>query len=222
MYGRWSAVSRYPVAVARQVPALLLWIVCGACAATRSGGGASVPVASHPQERCVHGVPCETCVKCHPELAARFKAAGDWCPEHGVPESQCGICHPEVVVAPPVAPDGADVRHVAVSGEDVPSLDTHAVPGKVTIFDFYADWCGPCREIDAHVFQLLKARPDLAYRKLNIVSWESPLARRYLVAARVPSLPYVVVYGRDKKWLASISGLDLSRLDQAIRDGGGR
>ena len=26
------------------------------------------------------------------------------------------------------------------------------MPGKVTLFDFYAVWCAPCRKIDAHVF----------------------------------------------------------------------
>ena len=69
--------------------------------------------------------------------------------------------------------------------------------GKVTLFDFYAVWCAPCRKIDAHVFPLLGQRRDLAVRKLNVVSWETPLAERYL--KNVPSLPYVVVYGKDGK-----------------------
>jgi thiol-disulfide isomerase/thioredoxin len=179
-------------------------------------------VASNPTDRCVHGVACETCVKCHPELAAKFKAAADWCPQHGLPESQCGICHPEDVVAPPKPPDGADVRYLVTAGEDLASLDSCVVPDKVTIFDFYADWCGPCRQIDEHVFELLRKRSDVAYRKLNIVSWESPLAKHHLVAAQVPSLPYTVIYGKNRKKVRAISGLDLHQLDQAIADGGAR
>jgi thiol-disulfide isomerase/thioredoxin len=153
-------------------------------------------------------------VKCHPELAARFKAAGDWCAEHGVPESQCGICHPEVVVAAPEPPTGADFARLVDAGQDVPSLEEHVVRGKVTLFDFYADWCGPCRKVDEHVFALLGSRGDLAYRKLNIVSWESPLARHYLADA--PTLPYVVVYGRDGKLAGKMSGLQLAELDRVI------
>ena len=32
------------------------------------------------------------------------------------------------------------------------------MPGKVTLFDFYAVWCAPCRKIDAHLFPLLGRR----------------------------------------------------------------
>jgi hypothetical protein len=42
------------------------------------------------------------------------------------------------------------------------------------------------------------------------------------VAAQVPKLPYVVIYGKDGKHLRSIAGLDLGALDQAIQEGGGR
>ena len=194
---------------------LLLLVASASCATSHPKNAApAVPVAADASDRCVHGVPCETCVKCHPELAARFKAAGDWCPEHGVPESQCAICHPEVIVPPPQPPDGADFKRLVADGADLPALEPEIVPGKVTVFDFYADWCGPCLKVDAHLFELLRHRHDVAYRKLNIVSWESPLARHYLAAA--PSLPYVVVYGRDGKRAGSMSGLELDALDRAI------
>jgi thiol-disulfide isomerase/thioredoxin len=179
-----------------------------------------VPVAADPTDRCLHGVPCETCVRCHPELVAKFKAAGDWCAEHGVPESQCGICHPEVVTAPLAPPAGADVQRLVGGGEDLPSLDAHVVAGKVTIFDFYADWCGPCRHVDEHVFELLKTRHVVALRKLDIGSWESPLAKRYL--AKVSSLPYAMVYGYDGKLAGRMVGLHLDDLDRAIAAGSAR
>ncbi len=175
-----------------------------------------VPIAADPNDRCLHGVACETCVRCHPDLATRFKAAGDWCPEHGVPESQCGICHPEVVVAPPTPPPGADVQWIA-TGTDLPSLDPFAVRGKITVFDFYADWCGPCRHVDEHVFALLRRRNDVAYRKLNIVTWESALARHYL--SKVTSLPYAIIYGRDGRPAGTMTGLQLGDLDRAISVG---
>ncbi|MCA1663542.1 MAG: thioredoxin family protein [Myxococcales bacterium] len=193
---------------------------CATTTPTAKSRAAALPVASDPSDRCVHGVAGETCVKCHPELAARFEAAGDWCPEHGVPESQCAVCHPEVAVPPPRPPAGADFQRLVESGQDLPSLDPHVVRGKVTIFDFYADWCGPCRKVDAHVFELLESRSDVAYRKLDIVSWESPLAKHYLADA--PSLPYVIVYGKDGKPAGKMSGLALHDLDRAIAVGSSR
>ena len=85
------------------------------------------------------------------------------------------------------------------------------------MFDFYAVWCAPCRKIDAHVFALLGKRGDLAVRKLNVVSWDTPLAARYL--KDVAALPYLVVYGKDGRRVRAISGLDLQAIDQAIADG---
>jgi thiol-disulfide isomerase/thioredoxin len=206
--------------VIQRLLVLFAAIALASCATTNAQAPARAPVAANPNDRCAHGVAGETCVKCHPELAAKFKAASDWCPQHNVPESQCGICHPEVVLPPPKPPDGADFQRLVDSGQDVPSLEPHAVRGKVTIFDFYADWCGPCRQVDEHVFELLEKRTDIAYRKLNIVSWETPLAKRYL--ANVPSLPFVVIYGRDGKQAGTMSGVNLDDLDRAIAVASGR
>lgn len=167
---------------------------------------------------CEHEVPEKVCTRHHPELAAEFKKVGDWCPEHDIPESQCLICHPDLTFeALPTLPPDADLTWLSREGEDVPSLDSQAVQGKVTIFDFYADWCAPCRKIDAHVYRLLQQRQDLALRKLNVVSWETPLAKRHL--AQVPSLPYLVVYGSDGKLVRAIAGFDLAALDKAIAEG---
>jgi thiol-disulfide isomerase/thioredoxin len=168
-------------------------------------------------QRCPHKVPTEVCARCNPALVPKFKAAKDWCQEHGVPESQCFECHPDLTFDPlPPLPAGADLVELSKQGEDVPSLDGHAVKGKVTLFDFYAVWCAPCRKVDAHVFPILAQRSDLAVRKLNMVSWETPLAERYL--KNIPSLPYVVVYGKDGKRIRAISGLDLDALDRTIAE----
>lgn len=164
---------------------------------------------------CPHKVPQAACTRCNPALVAQFKAVGDWCGEHDVPESQCFTCHPELTFDPlPEPPNGADVLRLAQAGEDIGPLAAHAVPGKVTLFDFYADWCMPCRKVDAHVYALLGKMPDLAYRKLNLVSWESALAKTHL--AKVPKLPYVVVYGRSGQLLGAMTGLDLPALDKLI------
>ena len=168
-------------------------------------------------ERCPHGVPKEKCAICNPGLVPTFKAAGDWCPLHGVPESQCFKCHPDLSFDPlPPLPANADLVELSKQGEDVPSLDGYAVKGKVTLFDFYAIWCGPCRRVDAHVFPMLGQRSDLAVRKLNMVSWETPLAERYL--KDISSLPYIVVYGKDGRRVRAISGLDLAALDRTIAE----
>jgi thiol-disulfide isomerase/thioredoxin len=169
---------------------------------------------------CDHKVPEQVCTRHHPELVASFERAGDWCKEHGVPESQCLECHPDLTFEPlPKVGADADVAWLAKSGEDVPSLDTHAVKGKVTVFDFYADWCAACRKVDGHVFAKLAAgNRKFAYRKLNVVDWDSPLAQRYV--RTVPSLPFLVIYGADGKKMTTLHGADLGALDAALAKAG--
>ena len=107
-----------------------------------------------------------------------------------------------------------NVDYPIKDGADLQDLSALAYPGKVTVIDLFANWCKPCREVDSHMKTLLPSHPDLAYRKLDIVDWDSPLAVHQL--AGVKELPYVLVYGKDRRRIEAISGLDLKRLDASI------
>ncbi|KYF83906.1 hypothetical protein BE18_03360, partial [Sorangium cellulosum] len=111
-------------------------------------------------------------------------------------------------------PEGADARTISEGGADIPDLGAHVVPGKVTVIDFAASWCLPCRKLDAHMAKVLQARRDVAYRKLDIGDWGTPLAQRYL--KHVSKLPYVIVYDATGAHLDAIAGLELDKLDAAI------
>lgn len=113
--------------------------------------------------------------------------------------------------------EGADVRQLAQNGEDVPDLAAVVVKGKITIVDFSAIWCEPCRKLDEHVLALVAKRPDVAYRKLDIGDWDTPLGQRYLKG--VPNLPYVIVFDKSGAKLDSVAGLDLAKLDAIIARG---
>jgi len=125
-----------------------------------------------------------------------------------------GVYIPEVEF-----PAGADVVKVSAQGEAVVLRD-HLAAGKVTVFDFYAQWCKPCREVDHHMKQVLTDRGDVALRKVDIVDWDSAAAKQHL--NNVQGLPYVVVFGPGGKQVAAISGLHLDELDAAIEKARGK
>jgi thiol-disulfide isomerase/thioredoxin len=109
-------------------------------------------------------------------------------------------------------PAGADVLELNKDGESVGPLDALRVAGKFTVFDVYADWCGPCRDVDARLRQIVSKRPDVAVRKLNVVDFDSPLAKDLAI----DMLPYVVVYTPEGK-KTEIHGAELGKIDKALK-----
>ena len=193
-------------------------LLAGCASSPAHGTITSLSVATRSDwKACQHGVPEEACVQCHPERAQSFKQKGDWCPEHDVPESQCLKCHPDLDFSPPAAPPAtADVSQLVSDGSDLPALEPHRVPGKITVFDFHATWCPPCRKVDEHLYPILAKRSDIAVRKINIGSWDTPAAERWL--SEVPELPYLIVYDKRGKRVAAISGAKLEEIDRAIAE----
>jgi thiol-disulfide isomerase/thioredoxin len=197
---------------------LALFQLVGCGASTPHGTITSMSVASDADwKACKHDVPEEVCVKCHPELAESFKQRGDWCSEHDVAESQCLKCHPDIDFSPPKdAPKQADIVHLVRDGSDVAALEPHLVKDKVTIFDFHAKWCPPCRKVDEHLFPILAKRADIALRKIDVGSWDTPVAEHWL--ADVPELPYLIIYDKKGRRVTAISGAQFEKIDRAIEE----
>ena len=197
---------------------LPLLLVLGCATVSAHGTASTLTVAAAGEPLCEHRVPERVCTRHHPELTAGFQKLGDWCAEHNVPESQCLECHPDLTFDPlPTLSSSADLAWLTKSGDAVGALDAHAVKGKVTVFDFYADWCAPCRKVDLHVYALLNQRADLAVRKINVISWDSAAAKEHL--ANAGALPFVVVFDKRGQRLKTVTGLELNQLDLAIEEG---
>lgn len=111
-------------------------------------------------------------------------------------------------------PEGVDVEVVSENGVDVTDLGPHKVKGKVTVMDFSAKWCQPCRMLDAHLTSLAGRRGDFAYRKLDIGDWDTPLAAHYM--KDVPQLPFVIVFDKAGNEVDRVTGLDTERIDRDI------
>lgn len=70
-------------------------------------------------------------------------------------------------------------------------------PGKTNIFDFYSDYCPPCKKISPLLEKLDQVREDIVVIKIDInregvrgIDWNSPLARQY----NLSRIPHFMVY----------------------------
>lgn len=105
--------------------------------------------------------------------------------------------------------DGAsagDKKRVSyIPGAQPVEIAEYAVAGETTVFDFYSEFCGPCRQISPFLERLDKARGDLSVVKVDInrpgvrgIDWGSPVARQY----RLQSVPHFKIYGPDRKLMS--------------------
>jgi hypothetical protein len=141
------------------------------------------------------------------ELTARLAGAGD----KGLLEALRGQGLKPVAL-PARTVGGPDTLLLTPDGSAVGSLEALRVPGKYTVFDVFAEWCLPCTIVDKALTRLLGERSDVAVRRLNIVSFDSPLA----VELDLDALPHMVVFSPNGR-RTEIDGADLEALADSLK-----
>ncbi len=115
-----------------------------------------------------------------------------------------GITLLTVIAAPAAAQDIATISH----GERV-NITRKLAPGKLTVVDFYADWCGPCRSIAPKLERLAAGNPEtVAIRKVDIVNWQSEVSAQY----RIQSIPHLILFDENGLRLAEGSAYEVMRV----------
>jgi thiol-disulfide isomerase/thioredoxin len=91
-------------------------------------------------------------------------------------------------------------------------INKHLALGNVTIVDFYADWCGPCRQLSPSLEQMARTDPEIALRKIDIVNWKTPVARQF----NLTSIPQVNVYNRRGALVGTVNGADAEQVKRYV------
>ncbi len=140
--------------------------------------------------------------------SSRMSPGGRAKPPEPAKEAQKTTLTPQDLIALKVLP-----KVQTVSSGQVVDLEQCAVKGGVTIFDFYADWCGPCQQMAPHVEALVEQHDRVFLRKINIEDWGSPVAKQH----HIRSIPALWVYGKDGK-LFKKPGSDFQALQLALEE----
>ena len=91
-------------------------------------------------------------------------------------------------------------------------INQHLALGNVTVVDFYADWCGPCRQLSPYLEQMAKSDPEIALRKVDIVSWKTAVAQQF----NIHSIPQVNVYDRNGRLVGTVLGVDFEKVKSYV------
>ncbi|MCB1044643.1 MAG: hypothetical protein KDC35_17000 [Acidobacteria bacterium] len=81
-----------------------------------------------------------------------------------------------------------------VTHADRVDLTDHLEPGRLVLFDFYADWCGPCRQLEPHLKSIgSEYASQLVIKKVDIVNWNTPVTQQY----GINSIPHLKLFDED-------------------------
>ncbi len=74
--------------------------------------------------------------------------------------------------------------------------------GKINIFDFYSEYCEPCKEISPLLKKLAQKRRDIVVFKIDInrdgigeIDWQSPVSKQY----NLGRMPSYIIYDKEAR-----------------------
>ena len=82
----------------------------------------------------------------------------------------------------------------------------------ITLLDFYADWCGPCKNFEPFLQELQSTYPSINITKVNIDT-EKEITEKYDINV----IPTIIILDESNKTLSKIEGYDTIKLTNEIK-----
>jgi thiol-disulfide isomerase/thioredoxin len=106
---------------------------------------------------------------------------------------------------------------VSYDGKQKVDVKGVLAPGKVTVLDYWAEWCSPCKFQDARLQHLVQANPKVAVRRVDVGKWDNAAARQATAEFRLGALPYVRVYDSSGKFVGAVTGGSWDKLLELVQ-----
>lgn len=103
-----------------------------------------------------------------------------------------------------------DIVNVAIGGATF-KLESALAAGKITVIDFWADWCEPCHVIDDVLWDLAAEYDNLAIRRAEVPDFDSAIVKDHLPTTN--GLPVVWIFdaqGTKQHTLESTSAAEVA------------
>lgn len=93
-------------------------------------------------------------------------------------------------------------------------FDTFIRSNRLTVIDFYAEWCGPCKSIAPKLDQMENANPDVQFGKVDV---DDNL--KMVSTLGITSMPTVVFFKNGTE-IDRVVGADVSKIRAIISSNG--
>jgi len=130
-----------------------------------------------------------------------------------IPERPAPPPRPKTAPKPFVSPyANAGTKIEVISHGEQVDIQEHCERGKITIVDFYADWCGPCKQAAPVLEELVNKDSDLVLRKIDVVKWGTPVCQQF----GINGIPFIQVYDGLGNKVGELKGFGKAALEGLI------
>lgn len=98
-----------------------------------------------------------------------------------------------------------DRSTVGGSGFNINELSSY---GQITVVDFYVSWCSACKKLSADYTKFLKARPDVAIRRVKMKDkWDEAWAMQNY-GLDIKTTPHILIFDSEGRLIVQDEGGD--------------